>query len=123
VRRALQHVDVGAGAEDLVARRGDLEHAHLRLLEAQALDRVGQLHVDAEVVAVELERVARPPRLLFLDVHHELRDGAVDGEFPVEVTRGVALEVEGLHEGGDLSGRLRGGQAVSCSRLDEWWVQ
>ena len=59
VRRRREHVDVGAGAEDAIAARGDDHGAHLGVLEAQALDRVGELDVDAEVVGVELERRSR----------------------------------------------------------------
>ena len=48
-------------------RARDDDGAHLGMLEADALQRVGELDVDAEVVRVELERVAgrgcrRPPR-------------------------------------------------------------
>ena len=54
-----EHEDVGAGAEDALLAAGDDDAAHLGVLEAQPLDRVGELDVDAEVVGVELQLVAR----------------------------------------------------------------
>ena len=45
-------------AEHLLLRAGDDHRAHLRVLEADALHRVVELDVDAQVVAVELELVA-----------------------------------------------------------------
>src|SRR5208337_4891692 len=50
-----EHEDVGPRAEHPVARAGDDHCAHLRMLEADAVDRVVELDVDAEIVAVELE--------------------------------------------------------------------
>jgi hypothetical protein len=48
VRRAAEHVDVRARAEDAVwFALVTTGRAHLGVLEAQALDRVGQLDVDA----------------------------------------------------------------------------
>ena len=69
--------------------------AHLGVLEAQPLDRVGELDVDAEVVAVELELVARAQPAVVLDVHDQPGDGAVDRELPVVVAGGVGLEADG----------------------------
>src|SRR2546429_1703299 len=44
-----QHEDVGARAEDAVAPAGDDDGAHLRMLEADAIERVVQLDVHAQV--------------------------------------------------------------------------
>ena len=65
-----------------------------RMLEAQPLDRVGQLDVDAEIVGVELELVALEQRALLVDVHQQRRDLAVDRELPVPVARRIGLEVD-----------------------------
>ena len=54
-----EHEDVGAGAEDALLQARDDDGVHLGVLEAQALDRVGELDVDAEVVGVELQLVVR----------------------------------------------------------------
>ena len=53
-------------------------HLHLGMLEADALDRVGELDVDAEVVRVELELVAGAVRMVAVDGHHQRGDVAVD---------------------------------------------
>ena len=62
------------------------------MLEADALDGVGELDIDAEVVRVELELVAFGERLVFLDVHRECGDVAVALEFPVPVAIRRRLE-------------------------------
>ena len=51
VRCRGEHLDVRAGAEELVEPTGDDDGLDARMLEAQALQRVVQLDVDAEVVA------------------------------------------------------------------------
>src|SRR5687768_9034199 len=90
-----EHVDVGAGAEHAALAAGDHHRLHLGMLEADAVQRVGELDVDAEVVAVELELVAGVERLVLGDVEREGRDRAVEGELPVVVA--VGLGVEGDH--------------------------
>ena len=47
---------------------GDDDRARLRVLEADALERVGELDVDAEVVGIELERVAGADAAVLGDV-------------------------------------------------------
>jgi hypothetical protein len=74
VGRAAHHVDLELAA-------GDDDGLHLGVLEAEALDGVGELEVDAEVVAV--------------DVHHQAGDRAVEGELPVLVAARVGLETDG----------------------------
>ena len=78
----------------------------LGVLEAQPLDRVGELDVDADVVAVELQLVV-PEAPLGLDVHRQRRDVSVDREAPVHVVVGVGLEAQALGEGG--GGHVVGG--------------
>ena len=72
VGRARQHADVGAGAEHARLARAQHHDLHLRVLEAQPLDRVGELDVDAEVVGVELELVALEQAALLVDVHESV---------------------------------------------------
>ena len=64
------------------------------MLEAQPLDRVGELDVDAEVVGVELELVAFEQRALLVDVHQQGGDLAVDLELPVAILRRLGLEID-----------------------------
>ena len=63
------------------------------------VQRVGELDVDAEVVRVELERVAGAQALVLAHVHDEARDGAAvlgrELEPPVAVAVGVGLEADG----------------------------
>ena len=76
--RARQHADVGAGAEHPRLAGAQQDDAHLRMLEAQPLQRVGQLDIDAEIVGVELELIAFEQRRVLVDVHQQRRDVAVD---------------------------------------------
>jgi len=69
VRALPEHLDVRAGGEDPVAQRRDHEHAHLGMREAQPLERVGELDVDAEIVRVELQGVAGREASALVDAH------------------------------------------------------
>ncbi len=81
-----EHEDVGAGAEDARLQAGDDDGVDLGVLEAQPLQRVGKLDVDAEIVRVELELVVGGTEAgILLDVHGQRRDRAVDRELPVLV--------------------------------------
>ena len=92
VRRAAQHHDVGAGAEDALLQRRDDDGADLGVLEAQALDGVGELDVDAEVVRVQLQLVVGRQAGVLAHVHRERGDRAVEGQLPVLVAVGVGVE-------------------------------
>ncbi len=83
--------DVGAGAEDIVFARTDHDRLHLGMLEAQALHRVGELDIDAEVVGIELELGARKKAARGVDVEGEGGDRAVGREPPMAIARGVGL--------------------------------
>ena len=93
-RRARQHADVGAGAEHPRLAGAQQDDAHLRVLEAQPLQRVGELDVDAEIVGVELELVALEQAALLVDVHGQRRDVAVDRELPVPIARRIGRKVD-----------------------------
>jgi hypothetical protein len=88
VGRAGEHADIGAGAEHPRLARAQQDDLHLRVLEAQPLDGVGELDIDAEVVGVELELVALEQRRLLIDVHQQRRDVAVDLELPMRYFEG-----------------------------------
>src|SRR5215831_8076691 len=94
VARARKHPDVGAGAEDARLGRAQQHHAYLRVLEAQPLERIGKLDVDAEIVGVELELVAFEQAAFLVHVHGERGDDAVDEELPVAVARRRGLEID-----------------------------
>jgi hypothetical protein len=96
------------------------DRAHFGVLEAQALDRVRELDVDAEVVAVELERVVPAQGALLLHVHQEPGHRRLDLQAPVHVARGMRLEANGgrgrgsrmFHVPLDASGDLSRCQAL-----------
>ena len=83
--RAAQHEDVGAGTEDSFLEAGDDDRAHLGMLEANPLDRIGQFDVDAKVVGVQLEPVVGREAGIFLHVHRQRRDSAIEGQLPVPI--------------------------------------
>jgi hypothetical protein len=87
-----EHADVRPGAEDLLVAAGDDDGAHLGVLEPQPLRRVVQLDVDAQVIGVELQLVTGPQPAALVDVHHEVRDVAVELQPPVAVEVGARLE-------------------------------
>ena len=62
VARRAEHEDVGAGAEDARLEAREDDGVHFGMLEADALQRVGELDVDAEIVGVELELVVVRPQ-------------------------------------------------------------
>ena len=64
------------------------------VLEAQALHRVVELDVDAEVVRVELELVVVTQPTGRIDLHRERGDRSVDGETPVAVGVRAGAEVD-----------------------------
>jgi len=87
-----EHVDIGAGTEDpLLAARHDHD-AHLGMLEADAVQRVRQLDVDAKVVGIELEPVAGEEPGLFRNIQGQRGDRAVTGEAPMAIAEGIAVE-------------------------------
>ena len=123
--RAAQHEDVGAGAEDSFLEAGDDDRVDLGMLEANALDRIGQLDVDAEVVRVQLEPVVGGEPGIFLHVHRQRRDSAIEGQLPVpiffrgSVERNSRLECAGVDRHLPPSVPVRRGSVKEryCGRL------
>ncbi|MPM77318.1 hypothetical protein SDC9_124321 [bioreactor metagenome] len=98
VRRHTQHEDVGARAEDAVLAAGDDDAAHLGVLEADAVERVVQLYVHAQVVAVELELVAGADAAVLGNVELHARNLPVHFKRPVSILRGIGAVVHGGEE-------------------------
>src|SRR5262249_25549880 len=94
---------VRARAEDAVLGAGNDHRFHLGVLEADALERVGELDVDAEVVRVELQGVAGTKAAVLLDVERDARDLAAvlarKIEPHVRVAIGVGFEADGIETG------------------------
>ncbi len=80
-----QHENVGAGAEHLLLGAGHDHGAHFRVFKANALNSVVQLDVDTEVVAVELELVARTQAGVFVKIRLQRGDSAIELKLPVFV--------------------------------------
>ena len=55
------------------------------MLEADAVDRVVELDVDAQVVAVEFQLVAGPKAAILVEVGFQRGDRTLEGERPVPV--------------------------------------
>ncbi len=98
VRALAEHEDVGAGREQPVAGRGDDERADPRVREAQALDGVGELEVDPEVVGVELQGVTRDEAAVLRDLQRQGRDVVPHLETPVPIARRVGVAADRRHE-------------------------
>ena len=86
-----EHEDVGTRAEHFLFGAGDHHGAHFGVLEADAADRVVQLHVHPQVIAVELELVARAQAGVLVDVDLQRSDRAVKAQFDVPVLGRVGL--------------------------------
>ena len=87
-----QHADIGAGAEHARLARTQQDDLHLGMLEAQPLQRVGELDVDAEIVGIQLQQIAFEQAAILVHVHRERGDVAIDRQFPVPVARGIGLK-------------------------------
>src|SRR5205814_9587753 len=92
VRRKSPHVDVGAGTEKPLTGAGDDDAMHFRMLEANAIERNGELDVDAEIVGIELELVPRLERRDFRQPKRERRARALAGKLPVSISAGARTE-------------------------------
>ena len=95
--RSAEHLDVGTGAEHPVLAGRQHDAADLGVFEAQPLDDVIELDIDAEVVGIELEFVAVHQAAVLVHIHGEGRDGAVEAELPVLVLVRLGPEVD--HDG------------------------
>ena len=89
-------------------RARDDDGAHFGMLEADALERVVQLDVDAEVVRVELELVAGADAAVLGDVHRERRDRRRRRR---AASGGSARDRFGSRR---RSSRLLGGRSTAC---------
>jgi len=64
------------------------------MLEAQALQDVGELDVNAEIVGIELELIALEQRRILVDVHEQRGDVAVDRQLPMPIARRFGGEID-----------------------------
>ena len=66
------------------------------MLEAQPLHRVVQFDIDAEVVGIELQLVARREPAVFVDVHRESRDRPGEAQPPMPIRGRLGSKVDHL---------------------------
>ena len=69
VRRRAQHVNVRAGAKNARLETCDYNCAHLRIFEANSLNRVGEFDIYTQVIRVQFQPVTIRERHVFLHVH------------------------------------------------------
>jgi hypothetical protein len=69
-------------------------HPNLRMFKPDSLQRIVQLDVDAEVVRVELQSIPGAQATGFIDVHGQCRDGIIDGQSPMPVSRWIGLKID-----------------------------
>ena len=89
VGRQAQHKDVGARAKNAVFQTGDDHAFNFRMFKADTLQSVVQFNVNAQVVRIEFELVARADTRVFVDV--ELQGGGFAFVFdrPMLVLAGI----------------------------------
>jgi len=68
------------------------------MLESDAVERVAQLDVNAQIVGVQFQLVAGLDGRVFIDVERERGYGAVKAEAPVLITLGCAVECDQASE-------------------------
>ncbi|TWG86018.1 hypothetical protein L602_002200000730 [Cupriavidus gilardii J11] len=105
-----EHEDVGARAEHLVAGAGHHHAAHLGMLEADAVQRVVQLDIDTQVIAVQFQLVAGAQPSVLVDIEQQGSNGAIELEPQVPVAGRIGLVVDG--------GVLRHGSVSSAKGHD-----
>ena len=96
VRRCRQHADVGAGTENVVLAGFQDHRADFRMFEAEPLDAIVEFDVDAEVIGIQFEFVARPQPAGFVDIHDDAGDIAVDFDTPVAVTIRMGPKIDDI---------------------------
>lgn len=96
----VEHVDVGTSAEHFLRITRDYNATHTWVLEGDALDRIIQLDVDAEVIRVQLELVVLEQATRAIDVHGKACDVAVYRQVPVAIVTGRGLKSQGRQSGG-----------------------
>ena len=80
------------------------------MFEAQPLDRVGKLDIDAKIVGIELQLIALEQGALLVDIQEKRGDVAIDLQLPMPVTRRFGLEID---PGLAVRQRTLGGMGVS----------
>ena len=83
MRRRSQHVYIGARTEHpfLAARQNYT--CNLGMLKSNSLQRVVQFDIDAKIIGIQLQLVARLQPAVFVNIHGQRRDAVIDIQSPV----------------------------------------
>src|SRR6266850_4685011 len=73
------------------------------MLEADAVERVAKLDIDAQVIGIELQPVAGKEPALFRDIQGQGGDRAVASEAPVAIARRISVEGDHMRFTADFS--------------------
>ena len=92
--RNTQHENIGTGAENFVFGTGDHHGADFRVLKTDAVDGVIQLNIHTQIVAVQLEFVARTQTSVFVNINRQGSNGAIERQLPMLVLRWVGLVLD-----------------------------
>ena len=103
--RETQHKNVGAGAEAAVFETRNHHRAHLGVLKSNAVQRIVELDIDAEVIAVEFELVSGAQARILVNVDGQRGYSTVKDQLEVFVLRGIGLV---LNAGVTVNGCLLG---------------
>ena len=82
-------------APDPVLARCDDNGTDFRMTEPQTLGGVIQFDIDPEVIGIQFQVIAWNQPALFVDIHGQGRDVAVDIDLPVFVLPGFGSEIDG----------------------------
>src|SRR5262245_14955442 len=94
MRGLTQHEYVGAGAEHPVLQAGDDDRSDFWVFEANSLNSVGELDIDAKIVGIQFQLIAGGETAVLGDVHGQGGNWTVDVERPMPVFRWIRLEVD-----------------------------
>jgi hypothetical protein len=64
------------------------------MLEAETLDCIVQFDIDAQVIGIQLELIARVERSVFIDVHRKRSYRAVKAELPMAIAGGSSSKID-----------------------------
>ncbi len=98
-----QHADIGAGAEHAILARPQQHRLDRRIFEPQALECIEQFDIDAEIVGIELELVTFKQAAIFIYIHGQAGDIAIDIQLPMAIGFRARLKVNSFCAIGELA--------------------
>src|SRR2546422_3832893 len=96
VRGQPEHINVGPRTKNAVLRASDDDRTNLRMFKSNALKRIMQLDIHAEIVGIQFQFVSRADSTVFGDIHRQRGYSSVKRETPMIVSRRIVLKVNRL---------------------------